>query len=256
MPILSCKNIQHVGVIQINTTTSSASEYTSDITKIIIKRKIASESRYITIYQHDVANISDLTVELNDALCRNNTEYLYKVEYRNDSDVIVEYTSTTINSYFNCLVILDESKVYSCPMNCSAITFTSIKPYIMNVTLHNAKPSYYCNSAINYSEGTCQGTFVDMVEINNKIDFIYKDNWRYRANFKNWLMSGTAKLIKSVSGEMWLVGIKTDSISDSSLFSDAEIDGARLIEFGWVEIGDADSTDDLMEYNLLQSYSV
>ena len=46
---------------------------------------------------------------------------------------------------------------------------------------------------------------------------------------------------------MWLVGIKTDNISDTSLFSDAEIEGARQLEFGWIEIGDVESEADLYE---------
>ena len=251
MPILSCNNIQHLGVVEVMTTISSTDEYSSDIKQILIKRKIASEFLPITIYQKNVADVSDLTVEIEDALCRNNTEYEYKVEYRDENDVIINSETCNIVSFFNCLVLFDEDKVYTCPLNCSAINFNTIKPFVVNAPILSKKPSYYCNTMINYDEGTCQGTFVDIDDTGRNIEFIYKDNWKYRKKFKDWLTVGNAKVIKSVSGEMWLVGIKTDTISDSSIFSDAEIDGARLVEFGWVEIGDVDSEQDLYDNNLI-----
>ena len=50
---------------------------------------------------------------------------------------------------------------------------------------------------------------------------------------------------------MWLVGLKTDSITDVSLFDNAEIEGARQLEFGWLEVGDVDSEADMYENNLI-----
>lgn len=252
MPILSCNNIQHLGVVKVSTAISGTETDITQVTKVIIKRKIASEFLFLTVYQKNIADVSELSIEMNDALCRNNTEYEYRVEYKNDTDVTVDYATQRVVSKFNCLVLLDKDKVYTCPLNCSAIGFNTIKPYVVNAPLHSVKPSYYCNTIINYDEGTCKGTFVDIDDTGNNIEFVYENNWKYRKNFKNWLMEGNAKVIKSVSGEMWLVGIKTDTISDSSLFSDAEIDGARLIEFGWVEIGDVDSENDLYDNDIIE----
>ena len=139
-------------------------------------------------------------------------------------------------------------------LNVSAINPTTIAPYAMNTPIYARKPSLYKFSSLNYEEGNCTGIFLDMVDLSGNetnIQFVTDHNWQYRKSFKNWLTLGNAKFIKSVSGEMWLVGIKSDSVTDNSLFSNAEIEGARQIEFGWVEVGEADNEEDLYENGLI-----
>lgn len=256
MSILSCSNIQHLGVVKIKNSTSGTPEYSSDIEWVVLKRKegttTSAGTSFMNIYAKKVSKEKDLYFELDDYFCRNNTTYTYKVQYIKKNGIILNTSNVVeVRSDFCCLVIADRYKTYTCPLNCSSISFTNVKPFVVNTPMYSRKPSYYNFTNINYAEGNCKGTFVDIDDTGRNIEFVYKDNWRYRRDFKEWLMEGNAKIIKSVSGEMWLVGIKTDSISDSGLFSDAEVEAARLIEFSWIEIGEVDDELDLYENDLI-----
>ena len=249
---VSCTNHPHYGYISVT------SHYIPDgtitlLSYVIIKRKIVGENLFTSVYQKRVNTDEDLDFTFKDRLCRNNYTYQYQVEYRSVAGV--EYTRTaTVKSEFDVLVVCDANAIWKTPLNVSAIGLTTVKPFAINTPIYAKKPSYYSNTATNYEEGTCTGIFIKMTGPENKITFDTDHNWKYRKDFKNFITQGNAKVIKSVSGEMWLVGIKSDSITDNSLFANAEIEGARQLEFGWLEIGDVDSEQDLYENGLINVY--
>lgn len=245
---LVCTNHPHYGYITVSTSPSGTY---SGVSTVIIKRKIKDEYLFTSVFMKSVSASYDLTFDFNDYYCRNGYEYQYKVEYRNANNVILDSQTFNVTSKFDVLVICDSDEIWHTPLNCAAINFNTVAPYVVNTPLFTRKPSYYSPSQINYDEGSCTGVFLQMTGPEDKIVFETTHNWKYRKNFKNFLTYGNAKIIKSTSGEMWLVGIKTDTISDSSLFSDAEIEGARQIEFGWIEIGDIESEADLYENGLI-----
>lgn len=253
---LTCVNHPHYGYITITTSAVQPDPPVlpplySDVTQVTIKRKISDEFLFLSVYTKTISSLEDLEITFNDPYCRNNYDYLYKVEYRNAQGGIVEEQTTTVKSVFDVLVVADADTIWYTPLNVSAINPTRIKPYAINTPVYASKPSYYCYTALNYEEGTCTGIFLEMVGQENHIQFETSHNWKYRKSFKDFITIGNAKIIKSVSGEMWLVGIKTDSITDNSLFSNAEIEGARQLEFGWIEIGDVDNESDLYENGLI-----
>lgn len=222
-----------------------------DVTRILIKRRMVGGTKYQSVFTQEVSSLEDLNVTFNDFGCRNNYEYFYVVQYFDEYDQALYSQTYTVKSYFDCMVLADGDKVYYTPMNFAAINPTRIKPYVMNTPLYSTKPSYYCNTMTNYEEATCQGTFLKATGDENHIQFDTTHNWEYRKEIKDWLTIGNAKLLKNVTGEMWIIAIKTDSISDTSLFSQAEVEGARLLEFGWFEVGEADSESDLYDNNLI-----
>ena len=245
MPItLNGVNHPHYGYITI--TSNGDSSYT-DVKRLVLKRKIQSEFAFTSVYTKNISNTTQLQFTYTDKYCRNNYTYQYKVVYLNADGNMVAEETMNVESKFDVLVVCDGNAIWYSPLNISPINFNTIKPYAVNQPIYSRKPSYYNVTAINYDEGTCTGTFLEMTGPEDNITFETEHNWKYRRSFKEFLTEGNAKIIKSVSGEMWMVGIKTDGISDSSLFSQAEVDGARQIEFGWLEIGDVDSESDLYE---------
>ena len=206
---------------------------------------------FTSVYMKEIETTDDLAFIFNDFFCRNNYEYQYKLEYRNENGGLIDSVTYNIVSRFDVLVICDADEIWYTPLNVSAINFNTVRPYTVNTPIFATKPSYYSYTATNYEEGSCTGIFLKMTGEESNIQFETEHNWKYRKQFKNWLTLGNAKIIKSVSGEAWIVGIKSDAISDTSLFSDAEIDGARLIEFGWIEIGDIESEADLYENDFI-----
>ena len=215
--------------------------------QVTVSGSIQSDILFTSLYTKAVSSTSDLSFNYNDYLCRNNVTYQYKVVYLNEEGNIVDEQFVNIKSYFDILLVFDRYAKWQTPLNCSAINTTRIKPYAINTPVYSQKPSQYSVTAINYETGTCRGIFLEMTGPEDNITFETENNWRYRKNLKDFLTQGNAKIIKSVSGEAWIVGINSDSISDTSLFGQAEIDGARQIEFGWTEIGDIESEADLYE---------
>ena len=241
-------NHPHYGYITI---TSSCDEEYPTVTRLILKRKIQSDILFTSLYTKQVATESDLTFGYTDFLCRNNVTYQYKVVYLNDEDSVVAEEYLNIKSHFDVLVIADIDASWVTPLNCSAINTTRIKPYATNSPIYSRKPSTYSVSAINYEEGTCTGIFLEMTGEEDNITFETDNNWRYRKRFKDFITQGNAKILKGTSGDAWMVSIKTDSIADMSLFDKAEIDGARQIEFGWIEVGDLESESNLYDNSFI-----
>lgn len=241
---LTGTNYPHHGYIHMHS--DGDSSYTG-VVRLVLKRTIQGEFSFISVYTKAVELASDLDFSFDDYYCRNNYTYQYKVVYLNSEGGIVAEQSCTVQSSFDVLVVCDKDALWCSPLNVAPINFNTIKPYAINQPIYSKKPSYYNVTMINYDEGTCTGIFLEMVGPENNITFETAHNWKYRRTFKEFLTEGNAKILKSVSGEMWLVGIKTDGISDSSLFTQAEIDGARQLEFGWIEIGDVESEQDLYE---------
>ena len=237
-------NHPHYGYIKINS--SGDNTYTT-VTRLILKRKIQSDILFTSLYTKAISTTSDLTFNYTDYLCRNNVTYQYKVVYLNDENNVVAEELLNIKSHFDVLVIADKDARWVTPLNCSAINTTRIKPYATNTPVYSTKPSTYSVTAINYEEGICTGIFLEMTGPENDITFETDNNWRYRQRFKDFITQGNAKVLKGTSGEAWIVSIKSDSISDTSLFDQAEIDGARQIEFGWMETGNIESESDLYE---------
>ena len=259
---LTCTNHPHSGTITVQT--SPTTEY-SNVDKIRIKRKptnLGNQSEAFTaVYLTSILSDDDFNITFEDGLCRNNVEYLYMVEYLRDTSAtnysVVASKTFTIKSVFDVMLLWDESGYWKTPLNVAPINFNTIAPYSINTPVNAKKPSTYMLSQQNYDEGTAKGVWLKMVGPEDKITFETDHNWYYRQQFKSFLTNGKLKILKSVSGEMWAVGIKTDTIADASLFDTAEIDGARQIEFSWFEVGDVNSEEDLYELgfiNVLEKY--
>lgn len=249
---VSCINHPHYGCITVQTSPGSIP---SGVNKVRISKKISSKFVFVSVYLKTVSTTADLTFTFDDYLCRNNVTYQYKVDYIHDIDStsynIIESQTFEIKCMFDLLVIKDSGETYATPLNAFPINTNTIRPFVLNTPLMTKKPSYYSIGNAQYKEGTAQGVWLKMVGEENNIQFETDQNWEYREKFVSFLCNGLGKLLKSVSGEMWLVGIKSDGISDNSLFSTAEVDGARQIEFGWIEIGEVESENDLYENGLI-----
>lgn len=258
------ENKPHQGVVHLFAEVYDGGATIDSVRRIKIKRREYNSQSYITLAfmehwnQHPVYRPN---IEYDDFLTRNNTTYIYLFEFidnRSGQDIVLHTEERQATSQFNLLVIADYNTWYRTPLNVSAINTTLIRPYSTNVPMYTQKPSYYCNTAVSYEEGTAKGIWLEMFECPHyfipnlwESDFIRVNNYKYRRRFKDWLAKGNAKILKNIMGEMWMVGIKTDSITDNSLFDNAEIEGARQIEFGWFEIGDPENEKDLYYNGLI-----
>lgn len=246
---LNLTNNRFKGYVEFSSTNSLEEFNSSNVSRILIKRKINGQyGGWMTVFTKNVSIDADFIFTQKDYFARSGHEYLYEMEYYS-GNTLLKSVSNTVKSEFDCIVICDNDDCYFTPLNVGSINVSRIKPYTMNKPYNAEKPSYYCNTRINYEEGSCTGIFLDVEGTEDKFNFVTRNNYVYRSRFKNWLTNGKAKLLKNVYGEMWIIAIKTDTIVDASI-TEYQVEGARTISYDWFELGDANSESDLYELGL------
>lgn len=248
---LNLTNNRYKGYIEFSSTNTFDEFDSSNVKSVLVKRKINGiPGGWITIFTKSIAIDTDLVFNEKDIYARSGETYLYEMEYYDENNNLLTTISNTVESVCDCIVICDSEDCYFTPLNTGSIDVNRIKPYTMNTPYNATKPSYYCNSTINYEEGSCTGVFLDIEGTDNDFNFVTKNNYKYRNSFKNWLTNGKAKLLKNIYGEVWVIAIKTDTISDKGMMSNGQVEGARTISFDWFEVGDANSEEEMYELGL------
>jgi len=248
---LNLLNNRFKGYIEFSSTNTFDEFNSSNVKSVLVKRKINGiPGGWMTIFTKSIAIDADLVFTAKDTYARSGETYLYEMEYYDADNNLINTVSNTVESISDCIVICDSEDYYFTPLNIGSIDTNRIKPYAMNAPYNATKPSYYCNSTINYEEGSCIGIFLDIEGTDYDFDFVTKNNYKYRNDFKNWLTNGKAKFLKNVYGEVWIIAVKTDSISDKGMMSNSQAEGARTISFDWFETGEADSEKDMYDLGL------
>lgn len=233
---LNLENNRYKGYIKVTTDVDTVGLSDADIstlnttTHIVLKRRRENYNQWVSVKcwertpQSTVSGgkLNGFKFEYNDYSCRNKYTYEYMVEYVVVSGGKYSKTIATtidyVESIYDCYVIYDYEKSYFTPLNVGAITINTQRPFAMNAPMTTRKPSLYYNCITKYDEGSCTGIFLDIAGTDTNFDFVKEHNWEYRHQFKDWLTNGNSKIIKDMAGQRWVVGIKTDSISDGSLF--------------------------------------
>lgn len=247
---LTLTNYPNLGYITCASTNDLADYDHDDVAKIVLKRKFDGDNGgWITVYTKTVSADTNFTFSFNDKYCRCGKTYKYELDYYDSEGDFVVSTEETVLSTFDCIVLCDKEYIYTTPLNTGAINVNRIKPYIKYTPLNAYKPSYYCNTTIEYEEGNFQGTFLQTAN-DDGVTFTIANSWSYRDLVKGWLVNGKAKILKNLYGEAWIIAVKTDTIKDTSMVSNGEYEGARIISFEWFEIGTYTSEQDLYDLNL------
>ena len=71
--------------------------------------------------------------------------------------------------------------------------------------------------------------------------------WKYRKRFREWLCNGKPKILKYYDGRIFLISV-TDTVSDD----DSEHNYKNITSWSWVEIGDVNSTTDLINSGFME----
>jgi len=248
---LNLVNNRYKGYIEFSSTNTFDEFNSSNVSNVLVKRKInGTNGGWMTIFTKSIAIDIDLIFTEKDIYARSGETYLYEMEYYDADNNLVNTVSNTVECISDCIVICDSEYYYFTPLDIGSIDIGRIKPYTMNTPYNAEKPSYYCNTKINYEEGSCTGIFLDTEGTDYDFDFITKNNYKYRNAFKNWLTNGKAKFLKNVYGEVWIIAIKTDTIKDEGLLKNSQAEGARKISYEWFEIGNANSESDMYDLGL------
>ncbi len=243
------------GYISVISTLSES--YTSDITKIVVKRKDLGDASgtWLPLYEQTITQASDMNFTYIDFLNQYGKKYQYAlvpVLTQNQSGVIVEieggYTvSSNVDSVFDGVYIADQTNVERVK---AGVGYGNIdmNQGVGSITPIGSKyPVVITNSQNQYHNGSIRGTIVpnDFYSNGNlsRIDMVNK-----RDELEQFLTNKRAKIIKDWNGKMWLVMILSNV---SCTFNDNY--GMGMVEFSadWVEIGDPTTQQDLYEAGLI-----
>jgi len=217
--------------------------YLESVDMVRLKRRKEGELEWMTIWQQPVYEASDLSFHFLDFTARAGQAYEY-VCVPVCGGVEGEAESFKITSEFDGLVIADGAVAFGSQFD-AEVTQTRNSPATVVNTINRRYPYVIRNSANNYDSGTAVAFFA---EYDRDIDDVDTDTaWDHRSELKDFLVSGTPKILKFRDGRMWLVSISSSQITDEK----AGHDDLVHTSFEWTEIGDCDSSDDLYNANIL-----
>lgn len=243
------------GYISVISTLSES--YTSDITKIVVKRKNLSDvsGTWLPLYEQIITQASDMDFTYIDFLNQYGKTYQYAlvpVLAQDQSGVIVEieggYTvSANVESVFDGVYIADQTNVERVK---AGVGYGNVdmNQGVGSITPIGSKyPIVVTNSQNQYHNGSIRGTIVpnDFYSNGNlsRIGMVNKRN-----ELEQFLTNKNAKIIKDWNGNMWLVMILSNV---ACTFNDNY--GMGMVDFSadWVEVGDPTTQQDLYEAGLI-----
>lgn len=218
----------------------------SQISSIVIKRRIVGTFDWLTLETIPVNSLEDLTFVFEDKL------NAYGIEYEYAFVPIIEgiegnYIINSIMSKFDGVYIGDYDSIFR--FFYGVQYGTNVRNQIVGTftPLGRQYPIVVANGLINYDSGTVTGMVLnDDYDETGKLDLpaiVAKKEF-----IKTFLTNKKPKILKDWTGQIWLV-----MITDSPQITYADRSGLRVpsITFNWTEVGDANTQSDLYNNGIL-----
>lgn len=228
-----------------NTYAGNIDTAVADCSHVLLKRRTPHTFQWQTIYVQPITTRDDFEITFNDYTVRAGAEMEYAVVpifHGLESN----YDTTTCKSEFTEMFLISNDTVYGTTITDGFCDTTRNIPS-SNVELLNYKyPLFVRNSIANYDTGECTGMFVKMTDDDGQCSLEMLDTANdytrsmYQKEVMDFICDGSPKILKLPDGRMWIVQI-TPSPTDSA---DTQYNN-RNISFQWVEIGDANSEEDM-----------
>lgn len=241
----------------ISVTSNLSSEYSNEITNLLVKRKDVSQvgSQWLTLHSVPITQASDMDFTFIDFLNQYGKTYQYAlvpVLAQDQSGVVVQieggYTvSDNVDSIFDGVYIADQTNVERVK---AGVGYGNIdmNQGVGSITPIGSKyPIVITNSQNQYHNGSIRGTIVpnDFYSNGNlsRIDMVNK-----RDELEQFLTNKRAKIIKDWNGKMWLVMIMSNVACS---FDDNYGMGMVSFSADWLEVGDPTNQQDLYNAGLI-----
>lgn len=203
------------------------------ISAIRVKRRKSDEHLWFDLCDIPINANDDFNFEVFDKYAQGNTEYYYALVPISNS-ISGNMIKNHILSTFDGFYLLDRDISYHIFLDAKISTSIN-KPNSTVTVLGKKYPYYISNGNVNYKSGTLS---FGLAPIHNcEIDEL--QGQVYREQFEEWLFNGSPKLLKSWTGQLFLINI-TDTVS-------INYDDWRVPEYSvnFVEIGSATSQEDM-----------
>lgn len=219
----------------------------SQISGIIIKRRLTGTFDWMTLKTIPIEKLEDLTFVFNDFLNQSSVNYDYALV------PIIEgaegnYNIETVFSQFNGVFITDAKNSYKLLYDVSYNSNSRKQQIGTFEPLGSKYPIIVANGALSYESGTVSATVLnDDFQYNafvNPAAIVEKKNL-----LKNFLTNKKPKILKDINGNIWLVVIVSDISVDYLNGSNMTI---PHMSFSWVEAGDPTNQQDLYGAGMLE----
>lgn len=226
-----------------NTSAGNIEYSRENVQKIKIKKRYKGEFNWKTIYEQDIHTAEDFNIELYDYFEPSNREIEYSY-VAVVSNVDMNATSAGVHSEFECYFICDHDVSYPILFDANhSVTYNRNSQII--VSPGRKYPYVNHNGIAKYYSGTMNATFF-LTDEHCGLDT--KNSDAYRKQIDEFLTNGKAKILKSFSGDMWM--IQTSGSISRSVNSDYRIVSQQ---FDWTECGDPDSIGDLYDNGFIDT---
>ena len=215
------------------------------VSYLIVRRKKTKDFKWTTIKVQKVETKDDFNLKDIDITAAPNYEYQYAAVPIIDN-VAGFYSIDIVDVKSNSLLIADKDEIWYTGITDNYLDNTSVVPNSVINTMYDVYPTIVRNSESNYEEISVNASFFPLEEDGCSID-LENDQKRieYNKAAKMFLRNGKAKILKGISGDIWLCYVNNPP-TDS-----AENDYRnRKISFGVVEIGDPNDEETLYEVGI------
>jgi len=216
--------------------------FTEDIVESVrIKRKTSKDSKYKTIYEKTITTKEDFAIDLMHYYAPvGSVSFAYvPVISGGESDYIINTVESKFDSYFICENNVSYPMVLDTNFNKKRIQRTGlIEP------LGREKAIIFKGGRTNYITGDIECCFID----NTNCVWQTETSWDYRNTIYDFLTNSNVKILKDYFGNVWLIGVTSDEITEES---DHPLH--VISKFSIAECGDAYSTNDLYYNGLLDT---
>ena len=214
----------------------------SQVDSVLIKRKVENTGSWMTLFEITIQDIEDFNFARLDKYVRANVKYEYAlVPMLNGSEG--ELNINSILSEFEGIFIMEKDITYGSIIDIS-MTSSKNRPTAVINTIGSKYPYVISNGNNNYYSGTTSAKFIRTDT--NTYNWDYYNSWKYREDVMDFLCNGKPKLLKHFDGRMYIVVIEGNPSQ-----SEESSNYVPQTTFNWYETGDAESTQDLYDNNLI-----
>lgn len=226
-----------------NTTAGNVDWSLETTSHIILKSRSEGQFTWKTIAVKEIHNIDDFVINYPDYFVASGqtVEYaIVNVLYGSEGN----YATTKITPKFSKMFLIEDGIVWGTEITDGYCNTTRNIPSSNVELLNHRYPIFVRNTIANYDTGSCTGSFVPLVD-KEGCELAYDEQYdyqriKYQKEFMDFICDGVPKILKMPDGRMWIIQVTPNPADNANQqYNDREI------SWTWVEIGDANSEEDL-----------
>lgn len=231
-----------------NLSAGTIQDLTANVTGYKIKRRKLGEFDWVTITQVQISSPEELTFTITDHLATSLEEYEYAfVPMTGDTEG--GYIVNSIKTKFDGIFVADQDNIFKLDSDVQFDTTQSNQRMGIYEPFGKKYPVIINNGNVSYQTGALTGLVLnDGYKPGEPID--RKAIVAKRKLLLDFLNNRRPKIVKDWNGQAWLIMVTNNPAVN---YLNGSGMGLAGVTFGWTEIGDVNSKEDLYDANMIPS---